>query len=78
VYRFIEESIHGCRLTSSVVSICPRIAQELRAVCSIFEHSHHDFVSLRNEWTRNDIEAAAVQERQAVRHVYCNADTVSL
>ena len=82
MYRFIEENIHGCRLTSSVVGICPPITKELRAVCSIFEHSQHDFVSLRNERTRSvhhiHMEAGAVQERQVVRLVYCSRDMVSL
>ena len=53
MYRFIEENIHGCGLKSSVVGRWSSIAREWRGVCSIFEHSYHDFVSKGNAQTRS-------------------------
>jgi len=67
---------------SSVVGLCPPIAQDLRAVCSIFEHSYHDLVSIGKERTRSvhhiHTEVGEVQELQAVWHIYCSRDMVSL
>jgi len=67
-------------LDSRQVSLAymPTYSPRVKSSVLNIEYSHHDSVSLRNEWTRSDMEAGAIQERQAVRHVYCNGDMVSL